>query len=182
MNNSYLKNMLIEYDKKRILEEQEASERKTEFYKIHPELQKLDENLTSLAISTSLSLINKNSREKLDELNNNIKKIKEEKNKILKSLNISDDYFLPKYECKICKDTGYITKNNQTEMCPCLKQKLFDMEYNKSNIYNLKNQNFQNFALNLYSDDINPEKYKSKISPRENIILIKGICLSFRKF
>ena len=86
---------------------------------------------------------------------------------------------LPKYECKICKDTGYITKNSQTEMCPCLKQKLFDMEYNKSNIYNLKNQNFENFALNLYSDDINPEKYKSKISPRENIILIKGICLSF---
>lgn len=179
MNNSYLKNMLIEYDKKRILEEQEASERKTEFYKIHPELQKLDEKLTSLAISTSLALINKNSREKLDELNNNIKKIKEEKNKILKSLNISDDYFLPKYECKICKDTGYITKNSQTEMCPCLKQKLFDMEYNKSNIYNLKNQNFENFALNLYSNDINPEKYKSKISPRENIILIKGICLSF---
>ena len=50
--------------------------RKTEFYKIHPELQKLDEKLTSLAISTSLALINKNSREKLDELNNNIKKIK----------------------------------------------------------------------------------------------------------
>ena len=46
-------------------------------------------------------------------------------------------------------------------MCPCLKQKLFDMD-NKSNIYNLKNQNFENFALNLYSDDINPEKYKSK--------------------
>jgi len=73
VNNSYLKNMLIEYDKKRILEEQEASKRKTEFYKIHPELQKLDEKLTSLAISTSLALINKNSREKLDELNNNIK-------------------------------------------------------------------------------------------------------------
>ena len=54
--------MLIEYDKKRILEEQEASERKAEFYKSHPELQKLDEKLTSLAISTSLSLINKNSR------------------------------------------------------------------------------------------------------------------------
>ena len=36
--------MLIEYDKKRILEEQEASERKAEFYKSHPELQKLDEN------------------------------------------------------------------------------------------------------------------------------------------
>ena len=140
---------------------------------------KLYKNILEESRKNNISIFNKNSREKLDELNNNIKKIKEEKNKILKSLNISDDYFLPKYECKICKDTGYITKNSQTEMCPCLKQKLFDMEYNKSNIYNLKNQNFENFALNLYSDDINPEKYKSKISPRENIILIKGICLSF---
>lgn len=180
MSNSYLKNILIEYDKKRILEEQEADNKKIEFYKAHPELQKLDEELTSLAISTSLSLINKNSKEKLDELNNNIEKIKKEKNKILNNLNVSEDYFLPKYECNLCKDTGYISnKNNQTEMCSCLKQKLFDLEYNKSNIYNLKNQTFENFNLNVYSDDINSEKYKSKISPRKNISLIKDICLKF---
>lgn len=180
MSNSYLKDILIEYDKKRILEEQEADNRKTEFYKAHPELQMLDEKLTSLAISTSLSLINKNSKEKLDELNNSIDKIKKEKIKILNSLNVSEDYFLPKYECKICKDTGYIsTQNNQTEMCSCLKQRLFNLEYNKSNIYNLKNQNFESFNLNLYSDDINPEKYKSKISPRKNISLIKDICFKF---
>lgn len=179
MNNSYLKDILIEYDKKRILEEQEADARKTKFYEEHPELQKLDEKLTSLAISTSLSLINKNSKEKLDELNKNIKKVREEKNKILNKLNISEDYFLPKYECSTCKDTGYVTKNNQTEMCSCLKQKLFDLEYNKSNIYNLKNQNFDNFNLNLYSDDTNPEKYNSKVSPRKNISIIKDICLKF---
>lgn len=179
MNNSYLKDILIEYDKKRMLEEQEADNKKAKFYNEHPELQKLDEKITSLAISTSLSLINKNSKEKLDELNKNIKKLKAEKNKILNSLNISEDYFLPKYECPICKDTGYITKNNQTEMCSCLKQKLFDLEYNKSNIYNLKNQNFENFNLNLYSNDTNPEKYNSKVSPRENISLIKDICLKF---
>lgn len=179
MNNSYLKDILIEYDKKRMLEEQEADNKKAKFYNEHPELQKLDEKITSLAISTSLSLINKNSKEKLDELNRNIKNLKDEKNKILNSLNISEDYFLPKYECPICKDTGYITKNNQTEMCSCLKQKLFDLEYNKSNIYNLKNQNFENFNLNLYSNDTNPEKYKSKVSPRENISLIRDICLKF---
>ena len=79
MNNSYLKNMLIEYDKSVFWKNKRQAERKTEFYKIHPELQKLDEKLTSLAISTSLSLINKNSREKLDELNNNIKKLKKKK-------------------------------------------------------------------------------------------------------
>ncbi len=179
MNNSYLKDILIEYNKKRILEEQEADRRKAEFYEKHPELQKIDEDLTSLAISTSLSLISKNSKEKLEELNKNIEKLKEEKNKILASLNVSPDYFLPNYQCSLCKDTGYVTKDNKTEMCSCLKQKLFDLEYNKSNIYNLKNQNFDNFNINLYSQDVNSEKYKSKISPRENILLIKNVCLNF---
>ncbi len=30
-------------------------------------------------------------------------------------------------------------------MCNCLKQKIFDLEYNKSNIYNIKNQKFSEF-------------------------------------
>lgn len=181
MNNSYIKSILIEYDKKRILEEQEADIRKEAFYKNHPELQEIDNKLTSLAISTSLSLIKENSNKKLNELNENIKKLKQEKNRILQNSNLSEDYFLPKYECNLCKDTGYVTENGQTKMCSCLKQRLFDLEYNKSNIYNLKNQSFDNFNLNLYSNEANPEKYKSKVSPRENISLIKEVCLKFIK-
>ena len=53
------------------------------------------------------------------------------------------------------------------------------MEYNKSNIYNIKNQNFQNFNELFYSDKINESKYHSDVSPRENIKLIKDICFSF---
>ena len=64
-------------------------------------------------------------------------------------------------------------------MCHCLKQKLFDIEYNKSNIYNLEKQNFNTFSLDLYSDEKNETKYNSKISPRENIEKIKKLCLKF---
>lgn len=72
--------MLIEYDKKPVFwKNKRQVKEKLNFIKATQELQKLDEKLTSLAISTSLSLINKNSREKLDELNNNIKKLKKKK-------------------------------------------------------------------------------------------------------
>ena len=64
-------------------------------------------------------------------------------------------------------------------MCSCLKQKIYDIEYNKSNISNLEKQNFNNFNLNFYSDEINKEKYNSNISPKENIKLIKNICDKF---
>lgn len=64
-------------------------------------------------------------------------------------------------------------------MCSCLKQKLLDVEYNKSNIHNLDKENFNNFNLNLYSDEINKEKNNSDISPRENIKKIKKLAEQF---
>ena len=64
-------------------------------------------------------------------------------------------------------------------MCNCLKQKIFDIEYNKSNISNLKLQTFENFSLDYYSNEVNEEKYHVKISPRENIIKIKELCKNF---
>lgn len=58
-------------------------------------------------------------------------------------------------------------------MCSCLKQRLLDLAYNKSNIGNLDKENFDNFNELLYSDEINTEKYNSNLSPRENIKIIK---------
>lgn len=56
---------------------------------------------------------------------------------------------------------------------------MFDMDFNKSNIGNLEKENFNNFNLNLYSDSINEEKYRAKISPRQNIQNIKEIANKF---
>ena len=64
-------------------------------------------------------------------------------------------------------------------MCNCLKQKLFDLEFNKSNIYNLKKYNFENFLLTYYSNVVDKNKYKSNFSPRENIENIKKIAMNF---
>ena len=64
-------------------------------------------------------------------------------------------------------------------MCTCLKQRIFDEEYNRSNISNLKMQNFDYFSDILYSDEINEEKYHAKISPRDNIKKIKKLCENF---
>ena len=80
----------------------------------------------------------------------------------------------------MCKDTGYITnKDYTTTMCSCLKQKLYDEQYNKANISNLDTQNFNNFSDLLYSDKVDENKYRTNISPRENINLIKDICQRF---
>ncbi len=64
-------------------------------------------------------------------------------------------------------------------LCNCIKQKIFDIDFNKSNIGNLSKENFDNFDLSLYSDEVNEEKYNAKISPRQNIENIKKIALDF---
>ena len=177
-----LKNILTQYSKKKANYEFEAEKRKQEIYEKYPKLQDLDNKISSLAISTTKALISNNDKNLLNELNKNIEKLKEEKNKILKSLNIDKSFFEPHYDCPICKDTGYITNEDySTSMCNCLKQRLYDEQYNKANISNLDVQNFDKFTDLLYSDDINEAKYHTNVSPRENINLIKDICLNFIK-
>ena len=72
------------------------------------------------------------------------------------------DYLKPFYECKICNDTGFVTDNNyNTTMCNCLKQKLLDVSINKSNMYNLNKENFDNFNELIFSDEVDLSKYKT---------------------
>ena len=102
-----------------------------------------------------------------------------EKENILKKLGKSSNEFEPAFECRFCNDTGYVLKNNNYIMCSCLKQKILNIEYNKSNIGNLNKENFKTFDISKYSDEINSLKYKSDISPRQNILIIKDICMNF---
>ena len=64
-------------------------------------------------------------------------------------------------------------------MCNCLKQKIYNIEYNQKNINNIENQNFKNFNINLYSDKKDEKKYNSSLSPRENILDIKKAAEDF---
>ena len=180
MNSSNLKMLLTEYEKKRINAIYEADQRKLELYKKEPKLQDIDDKLSHEAINISKLIITTSKDSSLiSDLNKKISSLKDEKNKILSSLGISEDYLKPHFECKDCLDTGYITNSYESVMCHCLKQKIFDIEYNKSNISNLKKENFDNFNFELYSNEVNEEKYHSKNSPRKNIEFIYKLSKKF---
>ena len=179
MNSAILTNILKEYEHKRNTGEKDLEERKRTLYEENPRLQEIDNELSKLGISTAKSLIIKNDSELLNELKHQTEQLKQEKINILNKLHLPEDYLKPNYSCKICNDTGYITENYSSKMCNCLKQQIFDFEYNKSNISNLQTQNFDNFAYDKYSDEVDKEKYNSEISPRENIKLVRKICDNF---
>lgn len=179
MTNSNLKELLRQYESKRNKAISEADLRKKDLYSKNPRLQEIDQELTSFAFSISKALIKSNDKSLLDELNKKRTELNNEKEKIYKELNITPEFFQPHYECKKCNDTGFITENYETTMCTCLKQKLFDLEYNKSNMFDIKTQTFENFNSLVYSNEPNKEKYNANISPRENIEIIKKLCINF---
>lgn len=175
-----LKSLLSQYNQKKTKAELDARKRKQDLYSKYPRLQEIDDNLSSLAISTTQSLISHNDKKLLDELNYKITELKQEKGSVLNDIGVSSDYLEPHYDCQLCKDTGYITNSDYTvSMCSCLKQKLYDEQYNQANISNLDTQNFEHFSDAYYSDKIDEEKYHTKISPRENINIIKDVCYKF---
>ena len=182
MANEILNSLLREYEQKKINAEIDLEKRKENLYDLIPRLRQIEDELNKMAISTAKGILSNNISNdySVNNLKENIEKLKKERESILKENNYSLDYLKPFYECKICNDTGYVTDSNyHTTMCSCLKQKLLDISFNKSNMYNIKNENFSTFNENLYSDEINVEKYKVNTSPRKNIQYIKENCIKF---
>ena len=179
MSNEILNNLLKEYDQKRIKAELDLDKRKENLYSSIPRLKQIEDELNNYAINTAKNLLLNNNLS-LENLHNKIENLKKERNTILLKNNLPLNYLKPIYECNICNDTGYILKNNyKTELCNCLKQKLLNISYNKSNMSNLDKENFNTFNENLFSDEVDISKYKLNISPRRNIINIKEKCMEF---
>lgn len=182
MANEILNSLLREYEQKKINAELELEKRKEKLYDLIPRLKEIDNELNQFAISTAKNILSKNISKSysVDDLKEKIERLKKERESILLDNNYPLDYLKPFYECKICNDTGYVTDDSyHTSMCSCLKQKLLDISFNKSNMYNIKNENFSTFNENLYSDKVDIEKYKFNISPKENILCIKENCIKF---
>ena len=139
MANEALNSLLKEYEQKKLNAELDLEERKKNLYKLIPRLEQIDAELSTLGISTAKSILNNTSdSNSVNNLKLKIANLKKEKEAILLQNGYSLDYLKPFYECKICNDTGFILDNNyKTTMCNCLKQKLLNISFNKSNISNV---------------------------------------------
>lgn len=179
MSNQILNSLLKEYEQKKLKAELDLEKRKEELYQRIPELEKIENELNRFAIQTAKNILS-DSSSSLDDLKQKVDMLKYRKACILQEANLPNDYLKPIYECPICNDTGYIMgKDYKTMMCNCLKQKLLDFSFHKSNMSSLDKENFDTFNDDLFSDEVDVSKYHFNISPRENIKMIKQKCIDF---
>lgn len=179
MNPQNLQALLVEYDQKRNRAILDAESKKIKLYSEFPALEKIDNDINSVSIYAIKSILTQRDPDASKKLQDELATLKQKKLKLLKKVGKSLEDLSPQFECNNCQDTGYIKTSSGSVLCPCIKQRLYNIQYNNSNIYDLQNQNFEKFRLDYYSDTPDLQKYNSEVSPRENITKIKNICNNF---
>lgn len=87
--------------------------------------------------------------------------LKKEKKNLLIRNGYSSDYLDLKYTCNLCHDTGYING----EKCRCFKAAAVELLYKQYSLDDiLKEENFEHFQIELYSDTIRDGS--SGVTPR----------------
>lgn len=176
MYKSILKEVRLEYDRKRAIKEKEKKLRVEEVYKKVPAIKKIDEEIFNTGLNMSKYIIGnpENYREDLNQAKEIIESLKRQKAYMLTESNIPLDYMELKYDCESCQDTGYLQDGSQ---CSCLKQALVSKAYKMSNLENmLEEENFRNFNISIFSDEDFPGE---DLTPRENMLEILGISEGF---
>lgn len=182
MDNQVYKLIQRRFSEKREKKDKEVLNTKNKIYEKYPLLRQLEDEKNMIAISTAKKIISLNNIDKQiaeDNMSISLKKIDEKVDRELKRIGISKDYFLPKYDCKKCNDTGIITKNGKSEYCSCFKQEVINESFKQANMNKLKEENFNTFDIGYYSNNVDEKKYGMSKSPRENIECIKNISINF---
>lgn len=176
MRKSFIKEILLEYEKKRDRAQKELEYRKSQVYEIVPRIKEIDREISKTGIKISKAILQNvdNYLEEVNKIKMYIEKLKQEKAILLTENNIPLNFLELQYECNKCKDTGFLDNGKK---CSCFKQKLIERAYEMSNIsYLLEKENFQHFNIELFSN----EKFEDEsISPRENMLKILNICEGF---
>ncbi len=175
-DNAAIKKIFGEYEELRIKASNDRQSRINDVYKKFPRIKEIDEEIYRYGMENAVNI--SKAPEKASEYNNIFKKrlkdLQDEKNKIISDNNIPADYEEYKYSCPICSDTGY-TENGSK--CSCLRQKLINEAYSRSNLGKILNkQNFENFSFDYYSKE---KTDGHEISPYANMVKIYERCHNF---
>lgn len=159
---SIYEKILSEYEEKQNRHEREVAKRKAEVYKKVPIIKDIDREVKSVGIESALAIIRGEDVDPSDKL----EELKAAKKANLMAGGFSEDYLEGDFECKKCRDTGFIN----SEECSCFKQRIAEEYYEMSNLANiLEKENFDNFDYTLFSQQVIPEE---ETSPLENITTI----------
>lgn len=177
MINGYHSEILKIYEQIRDEENSALEKRRSEIEEKLPQVMEIERSIGRLCVELSISSFKaiENRDAYLAQLKSKITDLRVRKTELLVSNGYSQDYLSTHYRCAKCKDTGYIGSSK----CTCYRQKLVKLHYKDSELADiLKENNFDNFNMELYSTRRIGDEPKS---PRKNMEEIISKAMTFIK-
>lgn len=167
--------ILKEYDKKRMQAEFQHEQTMQKIYQEIPLLKAVQNHIEELVPRLlRIQLSNASIEEKkiqTQALQKEIEYYKNQQKQLLLQHGYSEEDLHPKYECKSCKDTGYIlSKNYLKERCHCLEHRITQIAFQQSNLHKLDLENLSTFNLKLFRNYTLADEEISPFANMANIL------------
>ena len=173
LKNFQYKQILQQYDETRFHNRHLEEKRYQEVLAVIPEIEQIDKEISSNGIFYAKMAL-KNPTLSTNELKQKNKMLAYKKEALLIKHGFPKKYLAPIYQCKDCKDTGFINE----QKCHCFKQAIVDLLYKQANLDTiLKYENFKHFRFDYY--DNFPKDPELELTPFENIHEVVTECQKF---
>lgn len=169
--NDYTDRILAQYDEKRRNARYALDERRTQVYDKCPGVKELELRVARDSFERGKRSILLGESDALNGLEEANRELAAQKEKLLVENGFPADYLKMRYECDICKDTGYIGNDR----CDCFKKALSKLLLKDSNMESLlEEENFKTFDTSLFSNDPADRDPVLGVTPYENIMTVLG--------
>lgn len=152
LSNSEYNLIMREYEERRYMSKHEQDIRTAEVYGKIPRIREIQNEISSISVENMknrLSGVKEGDNFTGEQLHEAISRLMKEKKRLMEQYGYPEDYLKPKYICQDCRDTGYI----ENEKCRCLKEKITELLYSRSNLKEiLLRENFDTFNISYYSE------------------------------
>lgn len=149
LSNSQYNQLMRTYEQRQLDNEHHLREHYKKAYALIPELERLDDLVSSLSLRRARGLLEGDDNAIIS-LRSELNDLILQKKNLLESHGLPADYLEPHYTCPDCQDTGYIG----TSKCHCFKRAIVDLLYTQSNLQEiLEKENFSTCSLDYYSSN-----------------------------
>lgn len=130
--------------------EAKAERNRAVLYSVCPRAQELERLLATTAVSAAKAIFGGgNAKEQLQRLHEENRTQRAELAGLLRTARMTEQDLEPEYQCKRCRDTGYV----DGRICSCLKDLLREEAYRRLNALTpLSLSTFEDFSLEFYPD------------------------------
>ena len=140
-----------EYEQKARNAEAEAERRRAEVREAIPAVRELDAYLSGLGLRIlRVAMDGGDVPSAMRELHAENDRVRAKRDELMVRNGFPADYDEPRYECDLCRDTGYVNG----KMCGCMRRRLLEVGMRASGLSELmKKQSFENFSTDYYRSD-----------------------------